>query len=190
MATVNIKNMVCDRCIASVQDLLVDMGYTIESVELGKADITEELNAKEREKIARELQERGFELIRESKDLLVEEVKAQLITYLALTEQQDDAPKLSKYLSRKLHRNYSYLSSRFSEVVGITIERYVIQLKIERVKELLSYQEYTLSEIAWKLNYSSVQYLSNQFKDVTGETVSSFRTHLDTADRRSLDDVS
>ncbi len=189
MATLNIKNMVCDRCITSVRDLLDDLGYRVQSVDLGKAEIVDDPPEEGIETIAEKLRQRGFELITETADALIEEIKTQLIDYLKRIEEDQELPKLSTYLSEKMHRNYSYLSNRFSGEVGCTIEQYLIQLKIERVKELLTYQEMTLSEIAWELNYSSVQYLSNQFKDVTGETVSTFRSHLDVAGRQSLDKV-
>ena len=189
MTTLNIKNMVCDRCVLSVRELLKDLDHRILSVELGKAEIEGAPKDEEFKAIAERLQSRGFELITETSDALIEEIKTKLIHYLDVLVEEDDPPKVSSYLSEKLHRNYSYLSSRFSSEMDLTIEQYLIQLKIERVKELLTYKEMTLTEIAWKLNYSSVQYLSNQFKDVTGETVSTFRSHLDTSRRQSLDKV-
>jgi YesN/AraC family two-component response regulator len=189
MATLKIKNMVCDRCVSSVRNLLQDFGHDVKSVELGKAEIDGDLEEDQYQAVAQRLQQRGFELITETSDALIESIKTQLIKYLAVLVEEEDPPKLSSYLSEKLHRNYSYLSSRFSSGTDLTIEQYFIQLKIERVKEWLTYQEMTLSEIAWKLNYSSVQYLSNQFKKVTGETVSTFRSHLDTSHRQSLDQV-
>ncbi len=181
--------MVCDRCITAVEELFEELGYDVRAVELGKVDVAETPGEEQLETIATQLREKGFELIQEKKDKLVEEIKAKLIAYLQILEKEDDPPKLSEYLSESMHRNYSYLSNRFSSETDLTIERYLIQLKIERVKELVSYQELTLSEIAWKLNYSSVQYLSKQFKNVTGETVSEFRTHLDRSGRQSLDAV-
>jgi len=189
MDTLNIKNMVCDRCIMSVREMLHDLGYQVESVKLGRAEIGSRPTEDELTTIAEKLQGKGFELITQKSKALIEDVKALLIAYVKVLEQEEKPPKLSAYLSEKLHRNYSYLSSRFSNETSLTIEQYLIQLKIERVKELLTYQEMTLSEIAWKLNYSSVQYLSNQFKDVTGETVTAFRSHLDATERQSLDKV-
>lgn len=190
MATLKIKNMVCDRCIMTVRDLLETLGYEVRSIELGQVRLADNLEGDELETIASKLQEKGFELITDKNNALVEKVKSQVIEYVSALEEKEDPPKLSSYLSEKLHHNYSYLSNRFSKHSNLTIQQYLIQLKIERVKELLSYREMTLSEIAWMLKYSSVQYLSNQFKNVTGETVSSFRTHLDAADRQSLDNVS
>ncbi|HKK46844.1 MAG TPA: helix-turn-helix domain-containing protein [Balneolaceae bacterium] len=189
MATLKIKNMVCDRCIMSVRDVLEDLGFRVESVSLGEASIAENPDEEDLSKVAKKLRGKGFELIREQKEALIEQIKGQLIEYVRLLESGDQPPKLSEYLSEKLHHNYSYLSNRFSGAEESTIENYLILLKIERVKELLTYEEMTLSEIAWKLNYSSVQYLSNQFKKVTGETVSSFRKHMNSGSRQSLDTI-
>jgi len=189
MATLEIKNMVCDRCIASVREVLKDLGYQVDRVELGQAQIVGSPTKTARDEIAEALRDKGFELIAEKGQALVEKIKAQLITYLEKLEAEDSPPKFSDYLAENLHHNYSYLSNRFSSEQNITIEQYLIQLKIERVKELLTYEELTLSEIAWKLNYSSVQYLSNQFKKVTGETVSAFREHMDEQGRQSLDAI-
>jgi AraC-like DNA-binding protein len=189
MSTLKIKNMVCDRCIMTVRELLEESGYQVDSVSLGKAVIHENPDDDGVREIDEKLREKGFELIRKNSEALTEQIKAHLIDYLEYIEDKDHPEKLSEYLSTQLHNNYSYLSSHFSDQENITIERYFIHLKIERVKELLTYQEMTLSEIAWKLNYSSVQYLSNQFKKVTGETVSAFRKHMDAGDRQSLDAI-
>jgi AraC-like DNA-binding protein len=189
MTELKIKNMVCDRCIASVREVLQGLEYEVTAVELGEATVAELPSNVDREKIAEALREKGFELISSNEEALVEDVRAQLIMYLEKLEEGHDPPKVSTYLSEQLHHNYSYLSNKFSSETKTTIEQYLIQLKIERVKELLSYDELTLSEIAWKLNYSSVQYLSNQFKKVTGETVSSFRKHMDEQLRQSLDSI-
>ncbi|MCW9713220.1 AraC family transcriptional regulator [Aliifodinibius salicampi] len=181
--------MVCDRCISTVRRLLNDLGYEVNSVRLGEAVISETPAEDELHDNADKLRQDGFELIHKNQSALTEDVKSNLIGYLKRIENEVDPPKLSAFLSDKLHRNYSYLSNRFSKLEGTTIEQYMIRLKIERVKELLTYQEMTLSEIAWKLNYSSVQYLSNQFKKVTGQTVSDFRSELDELDRKSLDAI-
>lgn len=189
MTILKIKNMVCDRCIMTVQEVLEDLGLQVSSVSLGKADLEESPDSIELDSIAEKLNEKGFELIREHDQALVEQIKTELIEYLNQIESEEHPQKLSEYLSEQMHRNYSYLSNSFSTHQDLTIEQYLIHLKIERVKELLSYEEMTLSEIAWKLKYSSVQYLSNQFKKVTGETVSSFRKNMDTKGRRSLDAI-
>ena len=181
--------MVCDRCIMTVRQVLNDLDYQVDSISLGSADIVEGPTEEERAEISKKLREKGFELIRQGDEVLVEEIKAKLIDYLQFIESDDNPPKLSDYLADQLHYNYSYLSNFFSSQTDSTIEQHFINLKIERVKELLTYDEMTLSEIAWKLNYSSVQYLSNQFKKVTGETVSSFRKHMNAESRQSLDSI-
>lgn len=189
MNTLAIKNMVCDRCIMTVQRVLEDLGYEVLDISLGKAKLDKALKEEEVDRIHKKLQEFGFELIQKDSPALVEKIKSHLIRYRDQLEENENTVKLSTFLSDNLHHNYSYLSSLFSKQEGVTIEQYLIRLKIERVKELLSYQDMTLSEIAWKLNYSSVQYLSNQFKNITGETVSCFRKHMDETDRRSLDAI-
>lgn len=181
--------MVCDRCVMTVREVLEDLGYQVDSVSLGNAEVSEELVKDQLDEIDEQLRGKGFELIKERGRALIEQIKAQLIEYLHYIEEVEQPQKLSGYLSEHLHRNYSYLSNSFSSQENFTIEQYLIHLKIERVKELLTYEEMTLSEIAWKLNYSSVQYLSNQFKKVTGETVSSFQKNMDTEDRQSLDAI-
>jgi len=181
--------MVCDRCIMTVETVLDDLGFDVREVSLGNAVISGDPDRDEFDQIRQELSDKGFELITDRNDKLLEELKVQLLSYLRYLEDTDDPSKISMYLQQELNYNYSYLSNYFSKHLGMTIEKYLINLKIERVKELLTYEELTLSEIAWKLNYSSVQYLSNQFKKITGETVSSFRSHIDERDRQSLDTI-
>lgn len=181
--------MVCDRCIATVREVLQNLGYNIDSVSLGNAVVSDEIEG-QLDEIDSRLKEKGFELIREYDQALITEIKAQLINYLKHIEDEEEPQKLSEFLSDCMHRNYSYLSSLFSNHQKLTIEQHLIHLKIERVKELLTYDDMTLSEIAWKLNYSSVQYLSNQFKKVTGETVSTFRRFMSENSRKSLDSIS
>lgn len=181
--------MVCDRCVMTVRQVLEDLGHKVESVKLGQAEISEQLNEEQLNTTDKKLREKGFELIKENSKALVEQVKTELINYLEHIEKEEEPKKLSEYLSEQLHHNYSYMSNQFSAQEDLTIEQHLIHLKIERVKELLTYEEMTLSEIAWKLNYSSVQYLSNQFKKVTGETVSHFRKHMNAGSRQSLDAI-
>lgn len=170
-----IQNMVCDRCIESVQQLFRSMDIPLTELELGRAETNRTLSAGQIETVARELESRGFALIQDRETGLVGRIKVELLHYLRHLEEQDHPEKLSIFIAGKLHYNYSYLSKLFSDVEGETVETYLIRLKIERVKELLAYQNLTLSEIAWQLNYSSVQYLSNQFKKVNGETVTRYR---------------
>lgn len=182
--------MVCDRCIMTVETVLEELGFDVQDVTLGNATISDHPDEKERARIDRKLNKKGFKLITDRNDELLEELKILLLSYLHHIEDADDPEKLSVYLEDELNYNYSYLSSYFSKHSKITIEKHLINLKIERVKELLTYEELTLSEIAWKMNYSSVQYLSNQFKRVTGETVSSFRKNMGEQTRQSLDSIS
>lgn len=181
--------MVCDRCVMTVRQVLEDLGHEVESVKLGQAKLSDQLDKQQLVIVDKKLRQKGFELIKENSKALVEQIKTELLSYLVHIEKEEEPEKLSAYLSEHLHHNYSYLSSQFSVQEDLTIEQHLIHLKIERVKELLSYEEMTLSEIAWKLNYSSVQYLSNQFKKVTGETVSYFRKHRNASSRQSLDAV-
>lgn len=183
----NIRNMVCPRCVMVVRETLEDLGFEIIDVELGKA-IVEPEESISFEKVDERLNEYGFELIRGKNQKLIEQIKTQLIAYVQQLEETEEPPKISDYLADKLHQNYSSLSTIFSENENITIEKYLIHLKIERVKELLSYGELTLSEIAWKLNYSSVAHLSNQFRQITGMSVTDYKKARDSF-RKPLDGI-
>jgi len=177
--------MVCDRCILVVKEQLENLGYTVEKVELGSAFIKED-NPDETE-IRNRLTKVGFDLLTSKQQKLSEQIKAQLIQYVENLEKvQGKNQNISDYLSSEIPVSYSKLSSVFSENEGITIEKYVIRLKIEKVKELVSYNEYTLSEIAAKLSYSSTAHLSNQFRAVTGMSVTDFKKASDSF-RKPLD---
>lgn len=169
-----IKNMVCPRCIMAVENILENQGFTVKEVELGKA-VVQGNESISLTVVNNKLEEYGFEVIQNKNQQLVEQIKTLLIRYVQQLQESDKLPKLSAYLTQKLHQNYSSLSSAFSESEDITIEKYLIHLKIERVKELLSYEELTLSEIAYKINYSSVAHLSNQFKQVTGMSPTDYK---------------
>lgn len=183
----NIRNMVCPRCIMVVRETLEDLGFEVLDVELGRAMVASK-DSIPLKKVDEQLNEYGFELIQGKNQQLVEQIKTQLIGYVQQLEKTEDAPKVSDYLAGKLHQNYSSLSTMFSENEDITIEKFLIHLKIERVKELLSYGEMTLSEIAWKLNYSSVAHLSNQFKQITGMSVTDYKKARDSF-RKPLDGI-
>lgn len=185
--TLFIKNMVCNRCIMAVQDLLDRLNMGVKNVELGKVILKGELTNDEKEKLDKELHALGFELIGDRKSRIIEKIKNVIID---LIHHQDCemSTNLSVILSNELHHDYSYLSNLFSEIEGTTIEKYFIAQKIEKVKELLIYDELTLSEIAYRLNYSSVAYLSNQFKKVTGLPPSHFK-RIKENKRKSLDEV-
>lgn len=182
-----IKNMVCDRCRFVIQGILDEMQIKPVSVTLGEVDFGEPaLNEGQLNDFRTKIEALGFELISDKKSRLIENIKKHLIT-LAQQTQEDDRVKLSDYLSDKLFHDYTYLSNLFSSVEGITIEQFLIHQKIEKVKELLVYDELTLTEIAYRLGYSSVAHLSRQFKKVTGQTPSQFKALRDNGQRKSLD---
>ena len=185
--TLHIKNMVCPRCLMVVRQTLEELGFEVVEIELGQA-IVQADESIPLDRIEERLKEYGFELIRGRHQQLVERIKALLIRYIQESEHSEESPKLSDYLAKELHQNYSSLSSAFSESEDTTIEKYMIHLKIERVKELLSYGEMTLSEIAYRLNYSSVAYLSNQFKRITGMSVTDYKKARDSF-RKPLDGI-
>lgn len=187
MTTLFIKNMVCNRCVMAVRNVLNNSGIEPVDVQLGEVILEKKLTLQEKEKFSKALVLLGFEMIDNKKSRLIEQIKT---TIIDLVHHQDNETKtnLSDVLSRKLFHDYNYLSNLFSEVEGITIEKYFIAQKIEKVKELLVYDELTLSEIAFQLNYSSVAYLSNQFKKVTGLTPSHFKNIREDR-RKPLDEV-
>ncbi|EFK57563.1 MULTISPECIES: helix-turn-helix domain-containing protein [Sphingobacterium] len=174
MNTLFIKNMVCDRCIMVVQNELDKLGLDAKNVKLGEVTLTKEITPTEKEALVKTLEPLGFEVIDDKKGRIIEKIK-NIIIDLVHHQDSDVKTNLSDVLSDKLHHDYNYLSNLFSEVEGTTIEKYFIAQKVEKVKELLVYDELSLSEIAMRLNYSSVAYLSNQFKKVTGLTPSYFK---------------
>ena len=169
-----VKNMVCGRCIMMVRAELVKSGFEPVSVELGEVELANRLSSEEKEDLGQRLGSLGFEIIDDKKTRIIENIKTAVIEYI---HQADGSSKMafSEYLFEKIPNEYSYLSKLFSEVQGVTLEQYVITQKIERVKELLVYDELSLSQIADQLNYSSVSHLSKQFKKVTGFTPTHFR---------------
>ena len=187
MATLYIKNMVCDRCIMVVQSELKKLDIQTENVTLGKVALKQELSDDQIKMLNENLLARGFEVIDDKKSQIIEGIKNVIIE---LVHYQDSETKnnLSDILSNKLQHDYNYLSNLFSEVESTTIEKYFIAQKIEKVKELLGYDELSLSEIADSLNYSSVAYLSNQFKKVTGLTPIQFK-QIKEDKRTPLDEV-
>lgn len=179
--------MVCNRCIMVVKSELEKLGIEPLSVELGEVTLNESLTEEKKELIRAKLHILGFALIDDKRGRLIEQVKT-LIIGLIRTENNDLKVNLSEYISSKTHHDYSYVSNLFSEITGTTIEKYFIAQKIERVKELLVYDELTLSEIADHLNYSSVAHLSAQFKKVTGFTPSHYK-QIKERKRKPLDEV-
>ena len=182
-----IKNMVCDRCKMVVNNELEKMGIHPVSVELGEVVLESELDPEQKQTLSDTLQSLGFSLIDDKKSRLIEQIKT-LIVELVHHQKYDIKTNLSEFLSTHLNHDYNYISNLYSEIEGTTIEKYFIAQKIEKVKELLVYDELSLSEIADALNYSSVAYLSNQFKRVTGLTPSHFK-NIKGDKRKPLDKV-
>ncbi len=171
--------MVCDRCIRVVREELTSMGYVVHRVELGEAELDRGKEKTELRDIGEMLKRNGFELIEDKNVKVIEAIKTAVIR---LVHHNYDAEpmkmKYSEYLSRAVGKDYHSLSLLFSSVENVTIEQYIIRQKIERVKELMKYDDRSLSEIAYMMKYSSVQHLSNQFKSVTGFTPSQFKKQI------------
>jgi AraC-like DNA-binding protein len=153
---------------------LEKLGLHYKTVELGEVEIVDKLSEDQLENLSDALKATGLELMEDNKKILVEKIKTTIIELIHFNDEQIKI-NLSDYLSEKLNHNYTYLSNLFSEVKGTTIEQFYLANKIEKVKELLVYDELNLTEIAWKLHYSSVSHLSNQFKKMTGLTPSHFK---------------
>lgn len=170
-----IKNMVCNRCIKVVEEELKKLGYELNSIELGKAVVAEKISKQGLQQIAEVLHSNGFELIDDQQHQLIEQVKTLIIRHIHHGGLKPESVNFSDFLEQQTGVNYFNLSKLFSAFEGITLEKYIILQKIERVKELLVYDQQTLSEIAFGLEYSSVAHLSGQFKKVTGMTPSAFK---------------
>jgi AraC family transcriptional regulator len=178
--TLYIKNMVCPRCIKVVKEELNKLGLNVISVELGEATVEANNYPISTNEIKKILENNGFELLDDKQGKLVEKIKTLIIDKIQNSKPGDfEKFNFSKYLSDNLNVTYHYLSHLFSSLEDSTIEKYIIHQKIEKVKELLVYNELTLSEISYNLGYSSVQHLSNQFKQVTGFTPSYYKNLRD-----------
>ena len=182
-----IKYMVSTRCKMVVKEELKKLGLHFMVVDLGEVDIMENISTETREQLKLALLSSGLELMDDKRAVLIEKIKNVIID---MVHYSDELPKVnySDYISEKLNHDYTYLSNIFSEVKGITIQQFIIIHKIERAKELLLYDELNLTEISYKLNYSSVAHLSNQFKKVTGLTPSHFRQLKDKR-RSPIEDI-
>ncbi|HRP89739.1 MAG TPA: AraC family transcriptional regulator [Edaphocola sp.] len=179
--------MVCNRCIVAMKAVLSSLNIEANNISLGEVELAAPLSPEQLEAFKKQLEGLGFEIIDDRKSRIIEHIK-RIIIELVHQQDNDFNEKLSDVLSRELHHDYNYLSNIFSEVEGSTIEKYYIAQKIERVKELLVYDELSLSEIAYQLNYSSVAYLSNQFKKITSLTPSHFK-NIGNSKRKPLDKV-
>lgn len=182
-----IKNMVCNRCIMVVENELSRRNLHVKQISLGQVEIEETLTKEQSGELADSFSALGFELIDDRRTVLIEQVK-HLVLDLIRNQHDGANLNLSELISQQIHHDYNYISNLFSAVEGMTVEKYFISQKIEYVKELLVYDELTLSEIAYKLNYSSVAYLSNQFKKVTGLTPSYFK-QIKENKRKPLDQI-
>jgi len=182
-----IKYMVSIRCKMLVKAELDKMGLHYSKVELGEADIEENISPEKWNELNAALKKSGIELMDNKKSILIEKIKNVIIELVHYSEEPLEI-NFSDYLSKKLNHDYTYLANLFSESQGITIEHFLIVHKIERVKELLVYDELNITEISWKLGYSSVAHLSNQFKKITGLTPSFFKK-IKEKKRETLEDI-
>lgn len=183
-----IKNMVCDRCILVVRGQLDALGIDYKNVQLGEAELSGPASGEQLDSLKVQLSALGFELLDDRKSAIVTQIKAAIIKLIHNNETVELNKKLSVLLSESLGIDYHYLSTLFSSIEGVTIEKYVILQRIERAKELLIYDEMSLNEISDALGYSSVQHLSQQFKKVTGLTPTHFK-RLKENKRKPLDKV-
>lgn len=182
-----IKNMVCPRCIEAVKQSLQEFEILFKSIELGKITLENPILKDQKTGLAKSLQGKGFELLESKNAALISQTKSLIIKRIHHSEQAM-GENFSTFLSENLHHEYTSLSRLFSQVEGLTIEKYITRQKIERVKELLFYNQLSLSQISFVLNYSSVAYLSAQFKKETGMTPSEFRKSRK-FERKSLDQL-
>ena len=182
-----IKYMVSNRCKMAVKEELKKLGLHFIVVDLGEVEIMESITPDQREKLKLSLLDSGLELMDDKRAVLIEKIKN---TIIEMIHHSDEVIKtnFSDYLSEKLNHDYTYLANLFSEVQGSTIEHFIINHKIERIKELIIYDELNITEIAWKMNYSSVAHLSNQFKKVTGLSPSHFKQLKDKR-RSQIEDI-
>lgn len=179
--------MVSTRCKTAVKEALRTLGFHFVMVDLGEVDVMEELTPAQRELVKIELQKAGLELMDDKRAILIEKIKNAIIEMVHHTDEMIKV-NFSDYIGEKLHHDYTYLANLFSETQGITIEQFIISHKVERIKELIIYDELNITEIAWKMNYSSVAHLSNQFKKVTGLSPTHFRQLKDKR-RRPIEEI-
>lgn len=187
--TLHIKNMVCNRCIKVVREEIEKLNYNVFEIELGEVIITSDKDSFNMDRIRTALENNGFELIDSRNANIIERVKILIINLIHHNSFKNFSEiNLLEEIGKEAGLSYQYVSTLFSSMQGITIEKYIIHQKIEKVKELLVYAELTLSEIAYSLGYSSVQHLSNQFKKITGLSPGYFKK-LKSKKRKSLDKI-
>ena len=183
--TLYIKNMVCQRCVSSVTGIFKKLNIPFEKISLGEVDILDKPEASVVEKLKTELNNTGFELIEMRVNKIVENIKQLAMDYLNISTEKS-GKKLSEFITDKIAYEYSYLSDLFSSIEGKTIEQFFINQRIEKVKELIVYDQLSLTEIAYQTGFSSVHHLSSQFKKVTGLTPSHFKK-IGAERRKSID---
>jgi AraC family transcriptional regulator len=181
--------MVCDRCILIVRQQLENLNFEVKEIMLGKVEVSPEPDETQLQDIASALKVLGFEMIDNQKDKLVEQIKTKVIELVHYADLNEIKPSIMNLIASDLHREYTYLSRLFSDAEGITIEKYIIQQKIEKVKELLEYGELNINEIALKMGYSSTAHLSTQFKTITSLSPRQYKTEAGNS-RKPLDQVS
>ena len=182
-----IKYMLSNRCKMVVKEVLKELELHFIIVDLGEIEIMETLSATQREELKAALLDSGLELMDDKRAILIERIKTTIVEMVHHTEEGLKV-NFSTFLSEKLNHDYTYLANLFSEVQGTTIEQYIIAHKVEKIKELILYGELNITEIAWKMNYSSVAHLSNQFKKVTGLSPSHFK-QLKEKSRSPIEDI-
>lgn len=188
--TIYIKNMVCNRCVTAVKQEFEKLGLAPERVALGEVHVANAIDEATLARLDANLKGVGFERIDDRKARLIESIKNKVVQTIHHQEELDLKVNWSTYLSEALHYDYNHLSNLFSSIEGITLEQYIIKQKIEKVKELLFYDELTLSQIAMKLGYSSVAHLSAQFKKITGMTPSELKKSREPESvRKTLDSI-
>lgn len=181
-----VKNMVCNRCIKVVKEELTKNNIDFTHVDLGKIFIGNPLSAQENKLLKQILNKEGFELVEDKEAIIVNKIKALVIKNIHQGKEKPQNQNFSNYLTSKIGMEYSHISKLFSEIEGNTIEHYIIQQRIERAKEFIIYNELTLSQISYELNYSSPQHLSRQFKQITGLTPTEFKK---IGRRKKLDNI-
>ena len=186
--TLTIKNMVCQRCKLVVEDIADSLALPVKSIELGSIEFNQDLSQAQFEKFQSMLTATGLEILDNKNVKLLEQIKANCIHYLEQQFFLKDI-KLSDYLSSSINRDYSHISRLFTSIESVSIEQYYLALRIEKVKELISYQQLSFAEIAFDLGYSSVAHLSRQFKKITGLTLSEFRANNKHIHRHTLDNI-
>ncbi|MFN3968894.1 AraC family transcriptional regulator [Flavobacterium sp.] len=182
-----IKNMVCSRCKMVVKSVFETVGIETLAIDLGEVELKSEISETQKSALSKALKPLGFEIIDDKKSKTIDRIKT-LIIDLVQNKNNDLKSNLSHYLSQNLNQDYNTLSNLFSEVENTTIEKYFIHQKIEKIKELIIYDELSLSEIAYSLNYSSVSHLSNQFKKITGYSPTYFK-NLKLIKRKQIEDL-